>query len=457
MALPFLNRKNEISRLKKALSSKGTDLLVVYGRRRCGKSTLLQKVAGPQDIYYLADQNEKAIQIRLLAGEISRVIPEFGAATYSDWDALFSVFAAQSSNTGALVLDEFPYLVQTSPELPSIIQKYMDRKSGAHIVICGSSQRMMQGMALDSSSPLFGRSREIMKIRPLEAGWIAKAFKEHDPSRCIELFAFWGGVPRYWELAVEYNDNDTALKELIFNRDGVLHDEPHRLLMDDMRSAAQPHAILSLVGAGCHRLSEIASRLGKPAGNLSRPLENLIDLGYVMREMPFGENTRSTKRTLYKIDDPFISFWYRFIHPNASLLEKGMADSVFSSCRQTFASHTAHVWEVLARNSTAHLKADGMTWNPGTRWWGNDVNGNPCEVDVVAESLDGKHLLIGEAKWEKHTAPEAVQQRLETLAKTLPFVRGRKIHFACWAKKAQASKPSGISVFSPRDVLKQQE
>ena len=457
MALPFLNRKNEISRLKKALSFKGTDLLVIYGRRRCGKSTLLQKVTGSRDIYYLADQNEKAIQIRLLASEISRIIPEFGAATYSDWDALFSVFAAQSLSAGALVLDEFPYLVQTSPEMPSIIQKYMDRKSGAHIVICGSSQRMMQGMALDSSSPLFGRSREIIKIRPLEAGWLAKAFKEPDPARCVELFAVWGGVPRYWELATEYKNNDIALKELIFNRDGVLHDEPRHLLMDDMRSAAQPHAILSLVGAGCHRLSEIASRIGKPAGNLSRPLENLIELGYIMREMPFGENARSTKRTLYKINDPFISFWYRFIHPNASLLEKGMTDSVFNTCRQTFASHTAQVWEVLARNSTIHLKVDGMEWNPGTRWWGNDTDGNPCEVDVVAESLDGKHLLIGEVKWENQTSVEGVRKRLDTRAKTLPFVRGRKVHFACWAKKAKTDTPSGVSVFYPEDVLKEHE
>ena len=133
-----------------------------------------------------------------------------------------------------------------------------------------------------------------------------------DPEESVVAYSIWGGVPRNWELAADYDSTGEAVAALILDRNGVLHGEPLRILLDDMGSPVQSNSLLALIGAGCHRLSEIGSRVGQPATNLSRPLSRLIDLGYVRRELPFGESTRSTKRSLYRLDDPFLLFWYRF-------------------------------------------------------------------------------------------------------------------------------------------------
>ena len=167
-----------------------------------------------------------------------------------------------------------------------------------------------------------------------------------DPEESVVAYAIWGwgGVPRNWELAADYDSTGEAVAALILDRNGVLHGEPLRILLDDMGSPVQSNSLLALIGAGCHRLSEIGSRVGQPATNLSRPLSRLIDLGYVRRELPFGESTRSTKRSLYRLDDPFLLFWYRFVVPNRS-----------------------------------RIALHGMRWNPASRWWGKGTDGVPLE------------------------------------------------------------------------------
>jgi len=143
---------------------------------------------------------------------------------------------------------------------------------------------MMQGLILDSSAPLYGRAAEIIKVRPLEPGWIKEALSLNS-IEAVEAYSVWGGVPRYWELAKIYRNQEEACKEIVLDRDGVLHNEPMRLLLDDMRGASQPHSLLSLIANGSNRLSEIAGRLGKPATSLTRPLANLT--GH--RKRPFTD------------------------------------------------------------------------------------------------------------------------------------------------------------------------
>lgn len=433
MRLQFLNRKKEITRLKKAIGSSEPVLVVVYGRRRCGKSTLLQHVVREKDVYYLADMRERSLQIRGLADEIARKIAGFNEVMYPSWEALFSTFNNRAVPNTTLLIDEFPYLVQISPELPSILQKLIDRGLQINIVLCGSSQRMMRGIVLDSTTPLYGRASEIIKIRPLEPGWIEEAFMKNGV-HAVELFSVWGGVPHYWELANNFKSSHKALKEIIFERDGILHNEPQRLLLDDMRSAAQPHSILSVIANGCNRISEIAGRLGKQAVNLSRPLSTLIDLGYIERQIPFGENVKSTKRSLYKICDPFLLFWYRYIQPNQSLLEQNLVDEVYSVCEMSFSAHTGEIWEMLTRELTARIKIGGKTWKPARRWWGNGNNGKSMEIDTVAESFDGRHILLGEAKWKRDVNIKSLVNSLKQKAENFPCLKGRKPVFVLWLK-----------------------
>ncbi|MCD4719760.1 MAG: ATP-binding protein [Desulfobacula sp.] len=453
MRLNFLDRKREITKLDRAFNSSEPVFVVIYGRRRCGKSTLLQHMARRTDIYYLADQQEAPLQMQSLAREIGRSVFGFDQVSYPSWEVLLTAIQNQMSPGTALILDEFPYLVKKSPELPSLIQKIIDsRQNKIHLIICGSSQRMMQGLVLDSTAPLYGRALEIIKLRPLEPGWLPEALGL-DPITAIKTYSMWGGVPRYWELAKPFSSQEAACKELVLDRDGILHEEPMRLLLDDMRGAGQPHSLLALIAGGANRLSEIAGRLGKPATSMTRPLANLIQLGYIKRDLPFGESSRSSKKTLYRIEDPFLQFWYRIVLPNHSMLEQDLIDEVYLASRQKFKAQTAEVWEELARKSTAHLEIAGYRWKPAARWWGNGLNGKNMEIDVVAESLDGKNLLLGEAKWEDKTNVQSVINKLEKKAANFPKCAGKKIILAVWCKQRMTAAQEKHPVLTPEDVL----
>jgi len=452
MRLKFLNRTREISKLTRALNSAEPTFIVVYGRRRCGKSTLLQHIVSEKDIYYLADQQEAPLQIKSLAGEIGRQIPGFDQVSYPSWEVLFNAVQNQAMPGIILILDEFPYMVQKSPELPSVLQKLIDsRKNTIHLIICGSSQRMMQGLVLDSTAPLYGRAMEIIKLRPLEPGWLVDALG-FEAVKTVEAYSIWGGVPRYWELAKQFSSVDTACKELVLDRDGVLHEEPMRLLLDDMRGASQPHSLLGLIAGGANRMSEIAGRLGKPATSLTRPLANLIQLGYIRKEVPFGESIRSGKRTIYRLEDPFLQFWYRVVLPNQSLLEQDLIDEVYTASKQKLTMQTAEVWEELARLSVSRIEIAGQRWKPATRWWGKGLSGKNMEIDVVAESMDGGSILFGEAKWEKKTNVKQVMEKLTNNAENFPKIGKRKVVLAAWCKH-----PLNFSrdtyVFNTDDVL----
>ncbi len=343
-------------------------------------------------------------------------------------------------------------MVQKSPELPSILQKMIDsRKNIVHLIICGSSQRMMQGLVLDSTAPLYGRAMEIIKLRPLEPGWLVDALG-FDAVKTVEAYSIWGGIPRYWELAKQFSSVATACKELVLDRDGVLHEEPMRLLLDDMRGASQPHSLLGLIAGGANRMSEIAGRLGKPATSLTRPLANLIQLGYIRKDVPFGESLRSGKRTIYRLEDPFLQFWYRVVLPNQSLLEQDLIDEVYTTSKQKLTMQTAEVWEELARLSVSRMEIAGQRWKPATRWWGAGQQGKHMEIDVVAESMDGRSILFGEAKWEKKTNVKHLMEKLTDNAENFPRIGKRKVVLAAWCKH-----PLNISqyiyVFDAGDVL----
>jgi AAA+ ATPase superfamily predicted ATPase len=448
MALPFLDRDDEQRRLRRFLSDEEARLAVLYGRRRCGKSTLIQRLCGEKDIYFLADERESSLQIQALAVEIARSVPQFDAARYPSWDALLSSLEARVERLN-LVLDEFPYLVASAPELPSVLQRHLDRPGPGRLrfLLCGSSQRMMQGAVLDRSAPLYGRAREILRLVPLRPGWIVEALGVQGAS-AVEAWSVWGGVPRYWELARGYSTLRESIRDLVLHRHGVLHDEPEGLLLDESRSATQASSLLALVGAGCHRLSEIAARMGKPAGALTRPLAHLIDLGYLRREAPFGEEDRSTRRTLYRIGDPLLAFWFRFVQPARTLLERDLLEPVEALLDAAFPQHCAEAWEVLARESVPRLGLYGVAWGPAARWWGSGRDG-PQEFDVVAESLDGESVLVGEVKWAARPDLARWRAELGTRAASAPFVRGRRVLCALWVKETAA----GDDVVTPEQVL----
>lgn len=425
MRLPFLNREEEKARLLRLLASREGAFGCVYGRRRTGKSRLLQEVLSTERaVYFVCDEREPALQRAALAVEMGTTVPGMDEVVYPDWASLLERWWREAPAGATLVLDEFPYLAKASSEVPSLLQRLLDQNTRRrlHLLVCGSSQRMMQGLVLDASAPLYGRAREILQLRPLSISWLGRALNLSKPREIVEAYALWGGIPRYWELTADYAGTWEAAADLVVDPMGVLHNEPKRLLLDDVRDTAQAASILALVGSGCHRLSEIAGRLGKPATSLTRPMHRLLELGLVRRDTPFGAPERSGKRTLYSIADPFLAFWFRHVEPNRSRLEAGMLEPVTQSVRGSFSMHEAAIWEQLARESTTRLRVGGMDWEPARRWWGAGVDRRPLEVDLVAQSRDGRALLVGEAKLQL-TRAEINRARAELHAKAerLPF------------------------------------
>jgi AAA+ ATPase superfamily predicted ATPase len=399
MKLPFQNRTEELSRLRRRFTSQESTLVCLYGRRRCGKSRLLLKaLEGLKAVYYVGDDREAVLQRRAVANEIARLVEGFGRLEYPGWEELLDRWLSDAPAGAILALDELPFLCGSSPELPSILQKFVDKTKtkALHLVLCGSSQRMMMGMMLDSTAPLYGRADEIIKIEPLDIKHLHHVGHFKSAAQTIEAYAVWGGVPRYWELALEYHDTATAIRELVLNPLGVLHREPGRLLLDELRDTRQASSILSLVGQGCSRISEIAGRIGKPATSLTRPLAVLMEMGFVRREIPFGCSPRDSKRTLYRICDPFFDFWYRFVEPNISLLESSRTALVEKMMETQWPIYLGVWWEEIARRKVAFLRPGGEDWLPASRWWGGSGD---VEIDMISRSVgSGDRLLIGEAK-----------------------------------------------------------
>lgn len=425
--MEFVNRIEEQKRLSKALHSDKTAFIVIYGRRRLGKSTLIKKILAHNDVYYMADQTERIHQINLLSKEISMVIPDFDQVIYPDWQALLTALNYRTAERFTLCLDEFPYLVKSSPELPALLQKLIDSHSLKYnLIICGSSQQLMQGLILDGSSPLYGRADQILKLSPIHIKYLQEVLHS-DAVSTVEEYAVWGGVPRYWEIRLQNDDLQDAIAYNILNPLGTLYEEPIRLFMDDMRDVIQASTLLSVIGSGVNRLSEIAGRLEKPATHLSGPLEKLRLLDFIEREIPFGENPKNSKKSLYKVSDPFMDFYFHFVVPNRSLIELGRSRLVADTIRPQFNAYVSVWWEKLCRQAVSGGIIHGDVYGLANRWWGNISKNEAIELDVVAQSLDGKKLLVGECKWTEGEDANRLLHELREKAAKLPFVKKQKI------------------------------
>lgn len=425
--MEFVDRSDETKRLKDALSREKSSLVVLYGRRRLGKSTLIKRVLTDNDVYFLADRSEVQLQRALLAKVIAQVLPDFDKLAYTDWESLLRAVNYRTKKRFSLCLDELPYLVEQSPELPSVLQKLIDEKQlKFNIVVCGSSHNMMYGLFLDSTAPLYGRADVIMKLTPIRLPYIQEALG-FDATQAVEEYAIWGGVPRYWELREHNTSLDDALWHNILSVNGTLYEEPIKLFQDDVKDIVKTYTLMSYIGNGANRLSEIASRCNEPATNLSRPLKKLIDLGFLERDVPFGTDEKNSKKSLYKIADPFMSFYYQFVVPNRSFIELGRRLPIEQTMNDHFTEYVSMQWERLCRDAVTGNLINGVLYNKANRWWGSVINEDnkpeQVEFDVMAESLDKKYLLVGECKWTTQENGKSLTADLLRKANLLTFAK----------------------------------
>ena len=462
--MKFLNRRDELARLTALHDGEG-GLAVVFGRRRIGKTRLLVEWCRRTDgVYVVADQSAAEVQRRYLAEALAGRFPGFADVTYPDWSGLLTRLSREARQVrwrGPVVFDELPYWIATSPELPSVLQRWIDheaRAAGLVVAVAGSSQRMMQGLALDRDAPLFGRARELFEVRGLDVSYVREAIGAVTPRAQLEFYTAWGGVPRYWELAAADGAEVTAsVARLVLDPQAPLHREPDRLLLEELPAAMEVRPVLDAIGAGAHRVSEIAGRLGRPATSMSRPLERLIELGLAVREVPFGDPPRTSKRSLYRIADPFTRMWFRVVAPHRAELVTGSTRSRAALLARFWPGLVAATWEDLCRQrlpALAHPRlGDAGDWKPGSRWW----SGAAPEWDVVAEDVAERRLLLGEAKLAGGDLDAQAAALASRPAPVLPakFARHRVIRVLFVPEATPRVRAVGdVAVVSARDLFR---
>ena len=362
----FTNRNNELNILNRAKSG----LYVLFGRRRVGKTTLVEHWGEQKRFYYSqAIEANESVQISQLVADLREILPP--GIVPRDWSELFGALSLIQEPL-VIAIDEFPYLVNSNSALPSMLQRWLDhnRPADLTLVILGSSQTMMHGLFLESSSPLYERATEILQIEPMGYRDFCAAlnFGKQDLGN-FELFSLVGGVPKYWEF-IEPNDSAELLADrLYFQRGARLESEPDRLLKDEQISGQQAKSIFEAIGRGSHRPSEIAARLQSKQTTLSKPLQILRNTNLIKRESPFPDSSAESKRSLYKISDFALRFWYQTYSIHRSrwhlyssnqrqLLIHEHAASVLEDCYRSLFPDARRYWE------KGDLEIDCVRYNP---------------------------------------------------------------------------------------------
>ncbi|MBI4626261.1 MAG: ATP-binding protein [Verrucomicrobia bacterium] len=385
--MDFVNRVAELRELDAAARYGG--LLVVFGRRRVGKTRLLRQwLQGRGGLYSQAIEAQRDLQIQpvfqdLLPQLETQLVPK-------TWPELLEILALQKRRW-VVCLDEFPYLTAVDTSLPSQLQKWLDHSlpRGCLLILAGSSTRMMNDLFLHRAAPLYGRARKLLHVRPMDyTAFCAACGQKPGDLASFEKFACVGGIPKYWEFVEAGQDVVTLVESLYFDFAPYMEQEPQRILRDEGVIGLNAVAVLEALGRGAERPSEIASRLGTAQTNLSRVLQQLLDASVLARELPFGESVRSTKKTLYRIQDPTMRFWFRVFSPHQSR----WGTYPVAEKLKLIHDHAATVFEDFCRARF-----------PGAqRYWESEV-----ELDLVAPDPDDRQqLLVAEVKWRRLTVAE---------------------------------------------------
>lgn len=410
--MKFIGRQRELESLEREYQ-KDSSFVVIYGRRRVGKTTLIKEfIKGKLAFYFLATEEVESQSIKRLSGVVSRVTrnPLLQRAAFSDWLDLFHIIAEfRPEEKKVLVIDEFPYLVKSNPAFPSILQNAWDevlKDSNVMLILCGSLIGMMQKHALSYDSPLYGRRTAQIRLAPLPFPDVYAA-QHLSFERAVEQYAITGGVPKYLEF---FNDQEGLLEQVesaVLSKNGFLYEEPNFLLKDEVVSAVNYFSIIRVMADGNHKLGKIAGALGTETSALTPYLSTLSDLGFVVKETPVTEkNPEKSRKGLYFISDNFVRFWFRYVYPYKGELELDNTQIVLDEIRKDFVQKfVAFAYEDICRSIFADLCREGAIDFVPSRigaYWLNDLDSD-TEIDVMAVDHQNKRFFAGECKY--HNKP----------------------------------------------------
>lgn len=462
----FIGREKELRQLQALYDSGGFQLPVLYGRRRVGKTWLINHFTRGKDTIYFTGIESNAQQNleNLSASIFSHVSGMQPAPVFPSFQtALEYIFALASSKRLIFVMDEYPYAAKAEPSLSSVLQSLIDRyreDSKLFLILCGSSMSFMEEQVLGYQSPLYGRRTAQFKILPFDFFDTSRYFNQFSRLDLAMVYGLVGGTPQYLAQLDEGLSLEDNIKNKLLSPSAYLFEEPGNLLKQEVREAALYNAVVVAIAGGATKLSEIAGKAAIPSSACASYLKNLIALGIVRRETPLTE--KEGRKSIYIIADNLFRFWYRFVPENLSLLQSGMVDLAYSRIAPQLTTYMGPVFEEIARQYLWRLNQQGQATIPFVelgRWWGNDPHKKQqVEIDLMGYA-DDSHALFGECKWTESPVDAGVLEGLVEKSRLFPHTNK---HYYLFAKSGftqgcrdKATALGHVSLISYPDMLPQ--
>jgi len=430
----FINRKTELNFLKDKYSEKGSQLIVLYGKRRVGKTELIKKFIDMNGGTYILctrdslDENIKEMKRKFY--NITKKEYFLKLTTNSLFDLFKYLIEEIKNRREIIVLDEFPYLIELHKGIVSVFQKIWDellKDKNVFIILSGSSIGMMETEILGYKSPLYGRRTGEWKLEPFKFKHIKGFFKKYSIEDLIKTWCVCGGTPFYLSLLNPNVSIEKNIKEKILKKGEVLYNEPKVLLKEEFREPKTYTLILKYLSLGYNSQGKLCSATGIEKGNLSKYLSVLEETHIVRHILPLGQR----KRGIYVINDPFFNFWFRFVYPNMSDLEMGLVNDVYSRISSQLDTYFGHLFEELIfeqiKQKIIHF---GLNLTEVRKWWHKDK-----EIDIVALNEKTKEILFVECKWKDNVNAEKIMKNLIEKSNYVKWNNNeRKDYYAIFAK-----------------------
>lgn len=436
----FIGRKDELAALEREYKRE-SGFVVIYGRRRVGKTTLIKQfIKDKNALYFLTSQESSKQNMSNLITKIAQFTGQsyLENAHLESWEQVFKMFADNKpEQKKILIIDEFQYLVKANPAFPSIFQYAWDEILKDHnvmVILCGSHISMMTSSVLSRSSPLYGRRTAQIRLRPLRFAEFSMAFANLSFEERVKIYSVTGGVPKY----IEFFDNDESLEknivENVLDRSGFLSEEPSFLLSNEVKETSSYFSILKAISMGNHRISEIATVLEQKTNELSPYLAMLVDLFLLEKRIPITENNpEKSRKGLYYINDNFMEFWFKFVYPYKGELELDNIEFVVEKLRNNFVdNHVSFIYEQVSKELLVDLcKSGKIVFNIsriGSYWNSNN------EIDVVAIDEQNKRLLAGECKFYEKPVGMRVYSELLKKCESISEFKEYKVIYTIFSK-----------------------
>lgn len=448
----FVDRERELAQLESLVRRDGPQFVVVYGRRRIGKTTLLTNwlsgCGGDSHVYWVAHRTTSDVLLRGYSAALSSLWPAPTAGIlFSDWAAaLRQTFALSRERRRIVVLDEFPYLIESVPEIPSLLQSVWDQESPGTqlvLVLCGSQYHMMHDQFLSPRRPLYGRATAVIRVEEIGPGDLPEFLPRYSGQQLVETYSVIGGVPKYLEL---WDDGIPVLENverLVLSPASLFRHEAVTLIQDEIAEPRTYLAILECLGAGLKSPADLAREAGIAINHMGKYLRTLVELRLVRRvlseDVPDRTRTRATR---YEIRDPFLRFFFQFIYRHPELVEQNRTARLAEIIRAGFDSYVGRTgYEELARRAIAEL-ADRQELPFAPLYVGRAWD-RQTEIDVVAISHKERAVLLGECKWHRTKMDGKDLADLQERAERLKRLRGFKKHYALCSRSGFTKQLEG--------------